>query len=151
MRHGTFDAFGGDHAAVRATAAGQPVDACFADEVAVDFPSLAPAVRRMRRPFVADLRPVALSTIIQLSRQEALAGTTVSLQVPLRSECRPCGGRGESWAGPCPTCGGAGVTLRYRIVRVAVPAGVRDGSWHRMTIAPGQTPPTRIELQVLVA
>jgi DnaJ-class molecular chaperone len=100
---------------------------------------------------VADLHPVALNTVIKLSRQEAVEGTTVSLEVPVRVECQPCGGRGESPTGPCPTCAGSGVELRPRPVRVAVPPGVRDGSWYRLTLAPGPVPPTRIQLRVLVA
>ena len=151
MKHGRFDAFGGDHVAVRVHASGHPVDACFSDEVAIDFPSLAPVVRRMRRAFVADLHPVAYDTVIHLSRQQALQGTTVQLEVPVRAECRPCGGRGEVWHGACPACEGRGVTVQSRPVRVTVPPGARDGASYRMTIARAQTPPTRIALHVLVA
>jgi hypothetical protein len=150
MRHGTFDAHESDHVAVRAHA-DRPGSGCFADEIAIDFPSVAAVVGRMRRAFVADLHPVALDTVVHISRREALAGTTVPLEVPLRTECTPCGGRGEGWSGPCPRCGGSGVTMRPRAVRVRVPAGVRHGTRFRVTVSPGHTLPTRIALHVLVA
>ena len=41
--------------------------------------------------------------------------------------CDRCGGRGEVVADPCPTCGGRGIDVRPREVKVRVPAGVSDG------------------------
>jgi molecular chaperone DnaJ len=41
--------------------------------------------------------------------------------------CTNCGGRGVFVDSPCPTCTGTGVTTRPRMVKVRIPAGVRDG------------------------
>jgi hypothetical protein len=150
MRHGRFDAHESDHVAVRAHA-DRSAARCFADEIAIDFPSVAAVVGRMQRAFVADLHPVALDTVVHISRREALAGTTVPLQVPVRTECTPCGGRGEGLSGVCTRCNGSGVTQRPKAVKIHVPAGVRDGTRFRVTVSPGHTLPTRIALHVLVA
>lgn len=124
---------------------------CFADEVVIDFPSMAPAVDRIRRSFLADEHAAALSATIQLSPREARQGATVPLNVPVSCTCGACGGRGESWTEPCRRCQGSGAELRRRRLQVLVPAGVLDGTRLQFTLAPRHDPPTRIELRVLVA
>jgi molecular chaperone DnaJ len=42
--------------------------------------------------------------------------------------CPQCGGRGQTITEPCPACGGAGRVERKRRLKVAVPAGVEDGT-----------------------
>jgi hypothetical protein len=57
MGRNMFRPFGGDQAAVVGVEDSRHDDSsCFADEVAIDFPSVAPAVDRMRRAFVAEER-----------------------------------------------------------------------------------------------
>lgn len=124
---------------------------CFADEVVVDFPSVAPAVERIRRAFLADERAGSLSATIQLSAREAREGATVPLEVPVQCTCRACGGRGETWTEPCGCCNGSGAELRPHQLHVAVPAGVPDGARFNFTVTPRHDPPTRVELRVLVA
>ncbi|MBI2189626.1 MAG: hypothetical protein HYU37_21285 [Acidobacteria bacterium] len=124
---------------------------CFADEIGIDFPSMAPAVDRIRRSFLADERAAALSATIQLSPREAREGTRVPLSVPVPCTCGACGGRGESWTEPCSRCQGSGAELRRHELQVLVPAGVLDGTRLQFTLAPLHDPPTRIELRVLVA
>jgi DnaJ-class molecular chaperone len=124
---------------------------CFADEVVVDFPSVAPAVDRMRRSFLDDERTAALSATIQLTPHEAREGATVPLEVPVSATCRECGGRGETWTERCVCCNGSGAELRRHQLHVAVPAGVSDGARFNFTLIPRHDPPTRIELCVLVA
>lgn len=125
---------------------------CFSDEVVIDFPSVAPAVDRIRRSFLAEERTAAaLSATIQLSPREAKQGATVPLVVPVPCTCHACGGRGESWTEPCSRCQGSGAELRRHQLRVAVPAGVLDGARFKFTLAPRHDPPTRVELRVLVA
>jgi len=46
--------------------------------------------------------------------------------------CTNCGGRGMFVDSPCPTCAGAGVTTRPRMVKVRLPEGVRDGQHIRL-------------------
>jgi len=46
--------------------------------------------------------------------------------------CTNCGGRGVFIDSPCATCGGVGITTRPRMVKVKMPAGVRDGQTIRL-------------------
>ena len=124
---------------------------CFADEVIVDFPSVAPAVDRMRSAFLADERAAALSAAIRLSRREARDGAMVPLEVPVRCTCHDCGGRGETWTVPCVRCQGSGTELRPHQLQVVVPAGILNGTCFNFTVTPRHHPPTRVELRVLVA
>jgi len=152
MRGNDFRSSGGDHAAVIGVPEYRHAEAsCFADDVVVDFPSMASAVDRMRRAFVADERGEALSAAIQISSREALAGASVPLDVPVRCTCHSCGGRGETWTESCRNCRGTGVELRRHQVHVLVPAGVSDGTRVCFTVTPRHNPPTRIELLVNVA
>lgn len=151
MGGNTFRPFGGDHVAVITSEDGRHEISCFADEVVVDFPSVAPAVDRMRRAFLVDERPAPLSTAIQLSHREAREGATLPLEVPVRSTCRRCDGRGESWTSACDQCQGTGTELLRHRLQVVVPAGVVHGTHFMFTVTARHHPPTRIELRVLVA
>lgn len=150
MGRPTFRAFGGAACAVAGGAIDREAN-CFADEVVVDFPSVAPAVDRMRSAFLADERDATLSAAIQLSMREAMEGATVPLDVPVRCTCHACGGRGETWTEPCARCAGSGIELLRHQLQVLVPAGVLDGTRVHLTVTPRHNPPTRIELRVLVA
>src|SRR6185503_4729026 len=113
MRRGTFRPHGGDSVAVIAGDDRHHDASCFSDEVAIDFPSVDVALARIRRAFLADERPTQLSTTVRLSDKEARTGTTVPLDVPVRSTCRQCGGRGESWTEPCSRCDGSGAEVLH--------------------------------------
>lgn len=150
MRGHTFRPFG--RSAMVATGVDVSHDrGCFADEVVVDFPSVASAIDRMRSAFLADERGTSLTTSIRLSPREARVGATVPLEVPVRCTCRDCGGRGETWSERCAQCAGSGLKLLRHQLQVSVPAGVLDGTRFYFTVTPRQDPPTRIELHVLVA
>jgi hypothetical protein len=146
-----FRAFGSGPIAVRSSADVRADSSCFADEVVIDFPSVAPAVDRMRRAFLAEEPGAALSTAVQLSRQEARRGAMVPLKVPVPCTCHDCGGRGEMWTEPCARCQGSGTELRHHQLRVALPAGVVDGTRFNFTVTHRHNLPTRIDLHVLVA
>jgi hypothetical protein len=124
---------------------------CFADEVAIDFPSVDLAVSRIRRAFLADERPTQVRTTVRLSDREARNGATVPLDVPVRCTCRQCGGRGESWTEPCALCDGSGAELLHQPLHVTLPAGVLDGARFQFSVTPRQNITTRIELHVLVS
>ena len=147
----TIRPFGAGPSAIAAGTGGRPEANCFADEVVVDFPSVAPAVDRMRSAFLADERAAALSAAIRLSWREARDGAMVPLEVPVRCTCHQCGGRGETWTERCVRCQGSGSELRRHQFQVAVPAGVLNGACFNFTVIPRHNPPTRVELRVLVA
>ena len=148
MRGNAFRPFGHSQAGVIAPEDHRHDASCFADEVAIDFPSVAPAVDRMRRAFLADERPVTFSASLPISRREATAGTIVPLEVPVRCTCTRCGGRGESWAESCVRCDGRGTELLRHLLQVTVPAGVADGDCFSFTVTPRHSPSTRIEVFV---
>jgi len=102
---------------------------CFADEIAIDFPSVGRVVERMRDAFLGE--PVdadVLRADVSLSQREAFAGLVVSVNVPVRVTCPHCGGRGETWTEWCHLCRGTGESLLHHPVRVTVPPRVADGS-----------------------
>jgi hypothetical protein len=123
---------------------------CFADEVVIDFPSVAPAVERMRRGFEDKVSRTPLTAEVALTPRQAFEGAVVPLDVPVRYTCRTCGGRGETWPDPCTTCAGTGVEMRHHQVQVSVPARVADGARFRFLIAPRHDLPTHIELRVAI-
>lgn len=151
MRGNTFRPFGGGRVAVMSGENHRHEDSCFADEVVIDFPSVAPAVDRMRRAFLADERPATHGAVIQLTPREARHGATVPLDVPVCCTCRHCGGRGESWTEACERCEGRGSEMLRHQLQVSIPAGVLDGATFHFTVTSRHNAPTRIELQVLVA
>ena len=150
MGGNTFRPFGARSVAIVGGADSRSETSCFADEVVVDFPSVAPAVDRMRSAFLVDERAAALSAAIRLSQREARDGAIVPLEVSVRCTCHDCGGRGETWTEPCVRCQGRGVEFRRHRLQVAVPAGVLDGTCFNFTVTPRNDPPTRVELRVLV-
>jgi hypothetical protein len=125
---------------------------CFADEIAIDFPSMGAVVDRMRAGLLgAAADEPSHSAAISLSRRDAFSGVTVPIDVPLRCTCQHCGGRGETWEEPCAGCDGSGERAGSHQVRLAVPAGTADGTRLRFLVAPAQGVPTRVEVTVLVA
>src|SRR5688572_27083443 len=148
MRGNAFRPFGGGNLALIAGEDSRRDVSCFADEVVIDFPWVAPAVDRMRRAFLDGERPVTFIAPIQLPRRDAITGVTVPLEVPVRCTCTRCGGRGESWAEACGHCHGKGTEVLQHLLQVTVPAGVAAGASFSFTVTPRHSPPTRIELFV---
>jgi hypothetical protein len=124
----TFRPFGGGAVAVLAGEERRRASRYFADEVAIDFPSIDEAVDR-----------------------DAAAGAVLPLEVAVRCVCRQCGGRGESWAEHCAGCAGTGAEYLQHQVQVSLPAGVADGARFHFTVTPRHHPPTLVELRVSVA
>jgi hypothetical protein len=124
---------------------------CFADEIAIDFPSMDAVVERMRAGLLGpDENRASHNAAISVSPNDAWTGVTVPLDVPLRGTCGACGGRGETWAEPCASCAGSGERSTSHQVRVAVPPRVADGTRLRFLVAHPYGVPTRVELTVLV-
>jgi hypothetical protein len=127
----------------------------FDDEIAIDFPSLRAVVERMREAFVGitadgdDHRH--LSAELHLSAREAFDGVTVPVDVPIRKWCVPCGGRGEVWSDPCPTCEGTGEAVARHAVRLVVPPRVQDGDRFSLSVSAPSAPPTRVDVRVVLS
>ena len=139
------------HGMLTVAASGRRREAsCFADEVIVDFPSIAPALDRMRSAFLPDDRVSTLHAALTVTALEARNGATVPLEVPVRCTCRACGGRGEQWNDGCAACQGSGAVLMPHQVQVSLPAGVMPGDRFHFTVTPRHDPPTRIELEILI-
>ena len=120
------------------------------DEVAIDFPSVASVLDRMRHDFFGVGPSVTLSAEIVLTPREAFYGATVPLAVPLRRTCPGCGGRGETWSEWCLSCCGLGEVPIAHEMRVRVPAGVREGSAFRFSVTPPGAPSTVVEVRVSI-
>lgn len=130
---------------------GVVTDRCFADEVAIDFPSVDAAVDRMRDAFLApDERPRALHATISLSAREAFDGAVLPLDLLVPGTCRSCGGRGETWTHPCADCQGSGEALFSHPVRVSVPPGVGDGARIRLRVSTPHAPLVTIDVHVTI-
>jgi molecular chaperone DnaJ len=120
------------------------------DEVAIDFPSVASVLDRMRHSFFGPLPPVHLSAEIILSPHEAFWGAVVPLGVPLRRTCPQCGGRGETWQEWCEPCEGEGELPALHEMHLRVPAGVREGQRFRFSVMPPGAPHTLVEVRVSI-
>lgn len=124
---------------------------CFADEIAIDFPSVGALVDRVRDAFLGDREGApTLTTEVSLSTREAHRGAIVPLDIPLRGTCGCCGGRGETWAEPCAVCRGTGDSLLRQAVRVSFPPGVSNGARFRFRVTNPHAAPVRVELRVAV-
>jgi hypothetical protein len=129
-------------------------DEFFADEIAIDFPSVEPAVERMRDAFLGE-RPgidvdVVLRREVAVSRREAWDGLTVPIEVPIHAMCRHCGGRGEIWTEPCVDCHGTGAALLHHAVRLTLPTGVADGACIRFRVSYPGAEPVRVEVRITI-
>jgi len=124
---------------------------CFADEIAIDFPSVGRVVERMRDAFLGEVEDVdLLRADVWLSQREAFDGLVVPVTVPMRITCPHCGGRGESWTERCQLCGGSGQETFPHEVRVSVPAGVADGACFRFRLRSPDSASIRVELRVAI-
>jgi hypothetical protein len=126
--------------------------ACFADEIAIDFPSVGDVVDRMRTAFLGEPPSTeVLATQLHVSTFAARHGLTVPLEVPMRGLCQTCGGRGGTWRERCDRCSGSGDSLFHQPVRVSLPPGVVDGARFRFHVSsPQATMPVRVEVRVAV-
>lgn len=121
-----------------------------ADEVAIDFPSVATVLDRMRHSFFGGRAEAPLSAEIVVTPQEAFWGAFVPLCVPLRCTCPRCGGRGEVWSDWCSGCGGVGDVSATHDMRLRIPAGVREGARFRFSVSPRGAPQTFVEVRITI-
>ena len=126
---------------------------CFADEVAIDFPSISPLVARVRRSFLADAagdRGDTVRTDICLSSDEAHRGAVVPVMVLLRATCARCGGRGETWAERCIACDGSGHSFVPHRLRVTIPPRIVGGSCFHFRIHAPHEASVHVEVRVAI-
>ena len=124
---------------------------CFADEIAIDFPSVGRVVERMRDAFLGqEADGGVLRTEVSLSQREAQDGLVVSLNVPIRVTCPDCGGRGETWTERCDLCGGNGHSTFDHPLRITLPPRVADGACFRFRLKSPDAAALRIEVRVAV-
>jgi len=123
---------------------------CFADEIAIDFPSAGRVVERMRDSFLGEPAHDLFETELPLSPREAFAGRMMPLVVPIRGACTGCGGRGESWAEPCLRCAGSGEAVFHHTVNVAVPPRVADGQTFRFRVTSPHTGSVRVNVRIAI-
>jgi molecular chaperone DnaJ len=121
-----------------------------ADEIAIDFPSVASVLDRMRHAFFGPAPLASLSAEVAVSPHEAFFGTTVPLGIPLRRTCPDCGGRGEIWEECCVVCDGEGEVSARHDMQLRVPAGVREGERFRFSVMPPGAPATVVEVRVSI-
>ena len=124
---------------------------CFADEIAIDFPSVVRVVERMRERFLGERADDdVLAAEVSLSKLEAWKGRVVPIEIPVRATCSKCGGRGETWAERCDTCVGTGESLIRHAFKVSVPPRVADGARLRFRFNAPDAPPVRVEVRIVV-
>ena len=127
---------------------------CFADEIAIDFPSVDRVVDRIRDAFlgerIADAAADVVSAEVSLSECEARRGLIVPLEVPIRYTCPGCGGRGETWTEPCHRCRGTGESWCHHPIRLTVPARVADGARFRFRLTSPDATSVRVEVRVAI-
>jgi hypothetical protein len=127
---------------------------CFADETAIDFPSVDRLVERARVGFLGEGPGCdgmdTLTTELSLSTRDACEGTVIALEVPLRGTCADCGGRGETWTEPCGACRGTGDATVRQPVRLSLPPGVAHGARLHFHVRSPLAVPVRLEVRVAV-
>lgn len=124
---------------------------CFADEIAIDFPSVEPVVERIRDALLGERADDGvLRTELRVSERDACQGLVVPLELPVRDTCRRCGGRGETWTEPCRECCGTGASLLRRSVRLTLPPGILHGACVRFRLSSPHAAPVRVEVRVAV-
>lgn len=69
---------------------------------------------------------------IDISVEEAFAGTSKTLTITGQTPCPACGGGGVGRGGTCHQCGGSGRRSRDSKIDVKIPAGVTEGSKIRL-------------------
>jgi hypothetical protein len=115
---------------------------CFADEIAIDFPSVGRVVDRMRDAF-GERTPGE-------DERDAVAGRMVPVEVPVRGLCPDCGGRGESWTEPCASCCGTGDATFQHVVHVMLPPGVAHGSRFSFRLTSPHATAVRVAVRVAI-
>lgn len=124
---------------------------CFADEIAIDFPSAGRCVERMRERFLGEPADAdVLAVEVSLSKYECFKGLVVPIDVPMTATCDHCGGRGETWTERCALCDGTGQSHQRRSVRLTIPRGTADGARFRFRVKASDGSSVRVEVRIAI-
>lgn len=85
-----------------------------------------------RRPQPGPQRGEDLQHEVELTLEEAYAGSERTLTMSMHEMCPTCHGTGVAGSRACPTCGGAGAVERPKTLTVKIPRGVQDGAKIRL-------------------
>ena len=143
---------------VRRPRAGRPASGgrrsrgAFADEVAVDFPSMDGLIEGIRASFFGSDPDAGAThtTHVALTPRQADRGAEVPVAIEVRHTCPLCGGRGELPDSSCGVCRGAGSGLLPQRLQLRVPPGVRDGARLRFSVTSPYAAETRVEVRIAV-
>ena len=122
----------------------------FADEVAIDFPSVSDLLDSMRHAFFGADALEELSAEVDPDSARSVSGHDCSDGDSRPPDCLQCGGRGETWQESCELCGGCGDLRTFHDVELRVPAGVRGGERFRFSVMPAGAPLTRVDIVISV-
>ena len=122
------------------------------NEADCGFPSMLRIVPRIIGVFLgASEKTLDMhSKSVDLSPREALEGTRIPVELPVRPTCPVCGGRGETWAEPCGVCVGTGSGQVSHELELPVPPGVRHGTRLKFSVTLPYAPETHVELQIAI-
>lgn len=73
-------------------------------------------------------RAEGLNIELELTSEEALRGSAISLEVPVYGACGWCRGSGRDWLFPCLACHGEGIVERREVVSLGIPPAVAHGT-----------------------
>lgn len=91
-----------------------------------------------------------VSASVEITLEEAFAGTRRTFTLEAEEPCATCGGTGHVTGRPCPTCRGRGWQSVRRQVDVRIPAGVKTGQRVRVAGEGGGPPGRRGDLYLTV-
>jgi molecular chaperone DnaJ len=92
--------------------------------------------------------PTRIDFDLVLSPGQAERGGDFTLSVPVERSCRRCAGTGVDGRYPCPACRQRGVIVREQVLRLRIPAGVRQGTV--IDLQPGHSDGMTLRVRLLV-
>ena len=122
------------------------------NEVAGGFPAMTQIVPRITSAFLSSSEKSreTYRKVVELTPSEALEGTLVPVELLVRPTCPLCGGRGETWSGPCGVCVGTGSGEVSHRLEFSVPPGVRHGTCLGFSVTPSYASESHVELHIAV-
>ena len=126
-----------------------------ADDVEVGFPSVARFTSAIKRSFFGSSdtgldKSNIQRRVLELTSRNAREGAQFPIEIESKLSCPVCAGSGERWPDLCGVCAGIGAVVVPQRLDVRVPAGVRDGTWLRLTVRPLYSGEIQVDVRVAV-